>query len=144
MTHGMQAVTLPILPGECRAIPQLKVEVLDARGQAGWLVQTHTVPGLDLDGHASPVVLVPADRPGLNLHTMWWRLFIRRGDCGYELGVVAGMEDPALEPGESNGLRNFSMVQAMRVQRDGELQGIGITIYSFDGARYVGGRTEFS
>lgn len=132
-----------VLPGECRPIPRLKVEVLDEHGRVGWTVQTHTVPGIDLDGRASPVVLVPADSPGLNLYTMWWRLFIQRGDCGYELGIVSGMEDPVPEPGESNGLRDFSMAQALRARPDGGLQGVGITIYRFNGARYVGGRTEF-
>jgi hypothetical protein len=132
-----------VLPGECLPIPRLKVEVLDEHGRVGWTVQTHIVPGLDLDGRASPVVLVPADGPGLNLYTMWWRLFIQRGDCGYELGIVSGMEDPVPEPGESNGLRDFSMAQALQARSDGGLQGVGITIYRFDGTRYAGGRTEF-
>ncbi len=144
MMTAMQSRAILTLPGECRSIPQIEVEVLDEHGQAGWALRTHVVPGLDLDGHASPVVLVPADRPGLNQYSMWWRLFIQRGDCGYELGIVAGMEDPMPEPGESRGLRNFSMAQALRARPGDGLQGVGITIYVFDGVRYVGGRTEFS
>jgi hypothetical protein len=107
------------------------------------VVETHIVPGLDLDGHGSPVVLVPPDRQNLNQFSMWWRLFIQRGGCGHELGIVIGMEDPVLELGESNGLRNFSGAEPVSTNSDAHQQGVGITRYIFDGTRYVGTRTEY-
>ncbi len=144
MTEGAEANTLPPLPGDCIPILHVRTEIRDAHGQVGWVVETHVVPGLDLDGHGSPVVLVPPDRQDLNQYSMWWRLFIQRGDCGHELGIVIGMEDPVLELGESHGLRNFSVVESVPPEVAGDfLQGIGSTTYVFDGQRYVGGRTDY-
>lgn len=134
----------PQLPGKCNPIPQIRSEVRDSSSQILRVVETHVVPGLDLDGHGSPVVLVPPNRQNLNLFNMHWRLFIQRGDCGHELCIVIGMEDPSLEPGESHGLRNFSVVEPVEPDMiDESLLGVGITIYSFDGTRYVGGRIEY-
>ncbi|MDD1744617.1 MAG: hypothetical protein LUQ20_02230 [Candidatus Methanoperedens sp.] len=107
------------------------------------MVETHVVPNLDLDGHGSPVVLVPPNHLNISQSGMWWRLFIQRGDCGYELGIVIGMEDPIPEPGESHGLRNFSVVESVPVDVGASEQGIGATTYVFDGERYKGGRTEY-
>jgi hypothetical protein len=132
----------PPLPGDCLPIPQVKAEIRDAHGQIGWIIETHVIPGLDLDRHGSPVVLVPPDRD-LNQHSVWWRLFIQRGDCGHELGIVIGMEDPVLEQGESHGLRNFSMVESLAMDVNDGLQGVGATTYVFDGEHYVGGRMEY-
>jgi len=115
--------------------------VRDGHGQPRWVLETHVVSGLDLDGCGSPVVLVPPDREDLNEFGVRWRLFIRRGDCGHELGTVAGMSDPVAVRGESHGLRNFSVTEAVAAG-DG-LQGVGATVYTFDGERYVGGRTEY-
>lgn len=136
--------TPPPLPGDCQPIPQTRAEIRDAHGQVLWEVETHVVPGLDLDGWGSPVVLVPPDRRDLSLHSMWWRLFIQRGDCGHELGLIIGVEDPMLEPGESNGLRNFSVIEPAPQDVVADLlQGIGSTTYVFDGQRYVGGRADY-
>jgi hypothetical protein len=139
MTTGVP----PPLPGDCVPIPQVRAEILDARSRLRWVAETHVVADLDLDGHGSPVVLVPAERPGLNQASMWWRLFVRRGDCGHELGIVVGMNDPAPAPGESHGLRNFSVVDSVPMNVGRGLQGIGATTYSFDGERYVGGPVEY-
>ena len=107
------------------------------------MVETHVVAGLDLDGYGSPVVMVPPDHQDLNQYSMWWRLFIQRGDCGHELGIIIGLGDPVIEPGESHGLRNFSMVKSMSPDISDGLQGFGVTKYAFNGERYVGGRTDF-
>jgi hypothetical protein len=134
---------LPPLPGDCVPIPQVSAAILDAHGNVGWLVETHVVPDLDLDGHGSPVVLVPPDRQDLNPNSLWWRLFIQRGDCGHELGIVIGIQEPELEYGESHGLRNFSVVESVSTDVSADLQGIGITTYVFDGEQYVGGQTDY-
>jgi hypothetical protein len=131
----------PALPGDCIPIPQVRIEVRDADGRTRRMVETHTVPGLDLDGHGSPVVLVPPETE-TNIDNLWWRLFIQRGPCGHELGIVVGMEDPVPEPGRSHGLRNFSMVEMVPPGHD-LLQGIGSTVYRFDGRQYVGGQVDF-
>lgn len=134
----------PPLPGECLPIPQVRAGVCGPAGQVLRVVETHVVPNLDLDGCGSPVVLVPPDRQNLNLFNMYWRLFVQRGDCGHELGIVMGMEDPFPEPGESHGLRNFSVALSMEPGgMAGGLQGVGVTVYSFDGTRYVGGRIDY-
>jgi hypothetical protein len=142
MANGLETKIPPPLPGDCRPIPRLKAEIRDAHGQVQWVVETHVVPNLDLDGYGSPVVLVPPNQLNISQSGMWWRLFIQRGNCGYELGIVIGLEDPVPEPGESYGLRNFSVVESVPVDVDGE-QGIGATTYVFDGERYKGGRTEY-
>lgn len=141
MTSAGMSVPPP-LPGDCLPIPQVRTEVRDAFGRIGWVVETHVVTGLDLDGYGSPVVMVPPDFRDLNQSNMWWRLFIQRGDCGHEVGIIIGLGDPVMEPGESHGLRNFSMVKSMSPDGSGGLQGIGVTKYAFNGERYVGGRTE--
>ena len=143
MMTGVDASVPPPLPGDCLPIPQVRAEIRDARGQVQWVVETHIVANLDLDGHGSLVVLVPPDRQDLNQDSMWWRLFIQRGDCGHELGIVIGMEDPMLEPGESHGLRHFSVVESVSMDDSDDLQGIGVSTYVFDGERYVGSRTEY-
>lgn len=143
MTEGAEPKTPPPLPGDCISIPQVRAEIRDAHGQVQWVVETHVVANLDLDGYGSPVVLVPPNHQNINQSSMWWRLFIQRGDCGHELGIVIGMEDPMPEPGESHGLRNFSMVESVSMDVSVSEQGIGVTTYVFDGERYVGGRTEY-
>jgi hypothetical protein len=130
------------LPGNCVPIPEVRAEIHDTHGQVGWVIETHVVPGLDLDSHGSPVVLVPPHRQGMNQFSMWWRLFIQRGDCGHELGIIIGMEDPVLELDESHGMRNFSMVESISTDANDGLRDIGTTIYVFNGERYVGSRTE--
>ncbi len=143
MTKGAEAKTPRPLPGDCRPIPQVRAEIRDDHGELQWVLETHVVAGLDLDGYGSPVVLVPPDRQDLNQYSVWWRLFIQRGDCGHELGILIGMGDPVLEPGESHGLRNFSVVESVAMDVSDGLQGIGATTYVFDGERYVGGRMEY-
>lgn len=139
--EGKRAKTPPPLPGECLPIPRVRAGVRDGRGEVRWLLETHAVEGLDLDGHGSPVVLVPPEGEELNQHGVWWRLFIQRGECGHELGLVVGMQDPLPALGESHGLRNFSVTEPL--DDAGEGQGVGATVYVFDGERYVGGRTEY-
>ncbi len=135
---------LPRLPGECVPIPHVRAEVRNLSGEVMHVVETHVVAGLDLDGYGSPVVLVPPDKRNLNLLTIYWRLFIRRGNCGYELGTVIGLSDPFPEVGDSNGLRNFSVVETVQPGATEEgLQGVGITVYTFNGERYLGGRTDY-
>jgi hypothetical protein len=134
----------PPLPGKCVEIPFVRAEVRDLSGRIFRIVETHVVPGLDLDGYGSPVVLVPPDRKNLNLFNMHWRLFIQRGDCGHELGTVIGLDEPFPEPGESEGLRNFSVAEPVQPGMAGEgFQGVSITVYSFDGRRYLGGRSDY-
>lgn len=133
----------PPLPGDCVPIPQVTAAVHDVYGQVGWTVETHVVPELDLDGYGSPVVLVPPDRQDLNQFSMYWRLFVQRGDCGHELGVVGGMDDPVRVPGTSHGLHNFSAVEPVPTDGSDDLQGVGVTTYVFNGEYYVGGRTEY-
>jgi hypothetical protein len=138
------ARTPPSLPGDCVPIPQARAEIRDERGRVAWVVETHVVEGLDLDGHGSPVVLVPPERDNLNVFGMWWRLFIQRGACGHELGVIVGMGEPELEVGESHGLRNFSVITTTSFGTDeAAMQGIGSTTYEFNGQRYVGGQTDY-
>lgn len=143
MMTNAEASVPPPLPGDCLPIPQVRTEIRDAHGQVQGVVATHVVLGLDLDGYGSPVILVPPNRQNLNQNSMWWRLFIQRGDCGYELGIVIGMQDPMLDLGESHGLCNFSMVESAPGDVSEDLQGIGVTTYVFDGKRYVGSRTDY-
>ena len=138
----VEQTTPPQLPGDCVPIPQVTGAVRDAQGEVYRLLETHVVADLDLDGFKSPVILVPPDRQDLNENAVWWRLFIQRGDCGHELGLVTGLEDPVLAQGTSHGLCNFSVMDTVRMDiSDG--QGIGMKTYSFDGIRYVGGRTDY-
>lgn len=130
------------LPGDCRPIPQITAAIRDDHGAVRWIAATHVVAGVDLDGFGSPVVLVPPDRRDVNQYSMWWRLFIQRGDCGHELGFVIGMGEPVREPEKSHGLYNFSTMGSVANIAAG-MQGIGATTYMFDGQRYVGGRTEY-
>lgn len=131
------------LPGPCVPIPHVRTAVRNADGHPRWLVETHVVPDLDLDGAGSPVVLVPPEREAVNLDAMYWRLFLQRGDCGHELGTIPGIADPEPEAGISNGLRDFSVAESNPTgQDDDALAGVGVTIYRFDGRRYVGGETE--
>ncbi len=140
-TPDRQAGGPPPLPGDCRSIPQVKTEVRDDHGNVRWIFETHVVGGLDLDGHGSPVVLVPPHRD-VHQNSMWWRLFIQRGDCGHELGIVIGMGEPVRDPEKSHGLYNFTVVESV-ASVSAVIQGIGATTYVFDGERYTGGRTEY-
>ena len=133
----------PPLPGDCVSIPQLRARVRDLHGDPRWEVATHVVDGLDLDGCGSPVILVPQEAPDLTEASIRWRLFVQRGDCGHELGIISGMDDPALHHGLSHGLRDLHVVSAAApaVADDG-LQGVASTVYRFDGRRYVPGPTR--
>jgi hypothetical protein len=125
------------LPGPCVAVPHVRGEVWSRDGAVRWEVETHLTPGLDLDGHGSPVFLVPSTGPNLHPDTMRWTLYLVRGGCGYELGVIDGLDDPTLEPGVSHGLRNISTLRPAwpqpNVRRRGNLI---LTRYTFDGQRY--------
>lgn len=130
------------LPGSCVPIPFVETAVRDVHGHAAWTAQTHIVPGLDLDGYASPVVLVPPERAEVNATALYWRLFIQRGDCGHEVGTIIGTDDPVVLPGSTHGLRDFSVAESLEGGAEDGTLGVGITVYTFDGERYVGGRTD--
>lgn len=132
-----QTLMLPPLPGPCVAVPQVKSEVVSRDGQVRWEVETHAVANLDLDGHGSPVVLVPSAGLGLHPDNMHWTIYVMRGECGHELGVIDGMEDPTPEPGESQGLRNISTLRPAWPESVGGRRGnLVLTRYAFDGQRY--------
>lgn len=131
----------PALPGPCVPVPQLKNEVRSTDGAMLWEVETHLVAGLDLDGHGSPVVLVPpADETELTPERMYWTLYLMRGDCGHELGIVEGLEDPTMESGESHGLRNISTLRASSEPSERPLGNLVRTLYTFDGNQYRAGK----
>ncbi|HEX5503429.1 MAG TPA: hypothetical protein VFW96_12460 [Thermomicrobiales bacterium] len=127
----------PPLPGPCVPVPRVRNEVHSRDGAARWVVETHTVPDLDLDGHGSPVVLVPAADPDLYPDTLRWTLYIMRGECGHAVGTIDGLDDPALEAGESHGLRNLS---TLRPSGPGPRGALVLTPYTFDGRRYRAGK----
>lgn len=132
----------PALPGPCVAVPQVKNEVRSRDGAVRWEVETHCVAGLDLDGHGSPVVLVPPAEAELTPDLMYWTLYLMRGECGHELGIVEGLEDPTLEFGESHGLRNISTLRPSSTPDDRPLGNLVQTRYTFDGNQYQAGRNR--
>ena len=68
-----------------------------------------------------------------------------RGECGHELGLVGGMEDPLPLSGYCFGLKSFCVVETATPEISEDLmQGLGTTIYQFNGTSYVAGRTEYS
>ena len=129
----------PTLPGRCIPVPQIRTEVRDRHGKVDWVVETHLVEGIDLDGHGSAVWLVPPGRRDMNVGTMWWRLFIKRGDCGHEMGIVVGMNDPIALQVMSCGLFSFRMVESVVSEVGSEMGSVASTTYSYNGIRYVGG-----
>jgi hypothetical protein len=134
----------PPLPGECIPIPKVVQRVRDLQSRSEWTAETHSVPGLDLDGCASPVVVVPAVQANPTLETFCWRLFILRGECGHELGLIGGVEDPLPLSEKYFGLRSFYVIETATPEISEDLlQGLGTTIYRFDGSGYVAGRTEY-
>jgi hypothetical protein len=133
----------PALPGACVAVPQVKNEVRSRDGAMHWEVETHFVAGLDLDGHGSPVVLVPPADDELTPDGMYWTLYLMRGECGHELGIVEGLEDPTLEAGESHGLRNISTLRpSSSAPSDRPLGNLVQTLYTFDGNQYQAGKNR--
>lgn len=108
-----------------------------------WEVETHSVAGLDLDGHGSPVVLVPPGETELTPDRMYWTLYLMRGDCGHELGIVEGLEDPTPEDGESHGLRDISTLRPSSSASSGRpLGNLVQTRYTFDGNQYRAGKNR--
>jgi len=140
----MSESALPPLPGECLEIPDLVQRVRDTGSRSEWTARTHRVAELDLDGHASPVVLVPLQQIDTSLENFCWRLFIQRGDCGYELGLVGGLEDPVRMDEECFGLRSFCVAEtAPEDLSDDLMQGLEMVVYRFDGNRYVAGPADY-
>ena len=68
-----------------------------------------------------------------------------RGECGHELGLVGGIEDPLPLNERFFGLNSFYVVETATPEISEDLmQGLGTTIYRFNGTSYVAGRTEYS
>lgn len=143
MTEDGPSALLPPLSGDCVPIPQVRAKVRDRHGFVRWEVESHVVPDLDIDGCGSPVVLVPPEATDLTENSMYWRLFVRRGNCGHELGVISGLDDPTRRLRSSHGLRDIEVASpAPAAVADNGLQGVAITVYQFDGRRYVPGPTR--
>lgn len=136
-------MTLPRLPGPCVAVPLVKNQVSNRDGTINWEVETHHATALDLDGHGSPVMLVPPTEDGLETDDMYWTLYIMRGDCGHDVGIVAGLEDPTPEEGFSHGLRNISTLRPSGSPDEERPRGnLVLTRYEFDGQRYRAGKPK--
>lgn len=135
-------MTLPRLPGPCVDVPVVQNRVTSHDGTKTWMVETHVATGLDLDGHGSPVMLVPPTKSGLHPDDMYWRLYVMRGECGHELGEVGGLDDPSPEEGSSHDLRNISTLRSISPHlRSGQQRGnLILTRYTFDGQRYRAGK----
>ena len=131
--------TPPPLPGRCVEIPHVKTMVRNQDG-GEFEVETHVVPDLDVDGYGSPVVMVPDDNPELSADDMEWTMYLKRGDCGYDVGTIAGLEDPAQLESESNGLRDLSTVRPASVPSGRGRGNVVSTQYKFDGKRYRPGK----
>jgi len=131
--------TPPPLPGRCVEIPHVKTVV---RSQAGgeFEVETHVVPDLDVDGYGSPVVMVPDENPDIFADSMEWTMYLKRGDCGYNIGTITGLEDPAQLESESNGFRDLSTVRPAAVPSGHGRGNVISTRYEFDGKRYRAGK----
>lgn len=131
------------LPGDCVAIPQVQNVVYSRNSDVSWSIITHAVPNLDIDGQGSPVVLVPSREANLYPDTMTWTLYLKRGDCGHELGLIFGLGDPVALPTVINGLRDLSTIQpnfmSLQTRQRGNLMNIR---YRFDGTRYKAGKAE--
>ena len=131
--------TPPPLPGRCVEIPDVKTTV---RGKDGgeFAVQMHVVPDLNVDGYGSPVVLVPDVNPDQFADNMTWTMYLKRGDCGYDIGTITGLEDPAELESESNGFRDLSTVRPAARPSGRGRGNVVSTQYKFDGKRYRAGK----
>ena len=131
--------TPPPLPGRCVEIPHVKTVVRSEDG-GEFEVETHVVPDLDVDGYGSPVVMAPDDNPEILADNMEWTMYLKRGDCGYNIGTITGLEDPAQLESESNGFRDLSTVRPAAVP-SGRGRGNVVSMqYKFDGKRYRAGK----
>lgn len=131
--------TPPPLPGRCVEIPHVKTVVRSEDG-GEFEVETHVVPDLDVDGYGSPVVMAPDDNPEILADNMEWTMYLKRGDCGYNIGTITGLEDPAQLESESNGFRDLSTVRPAAVP-SGRGRGNVVSMqYKFDGERYRAGK----
>lgn len=131
--------TPPPLPGRCVEIPHVKTVVRSEDG-GEFEVETHVVPDLDVDGYGSPVVMAPDDNPDILADNMEWTMYLKRGDCGYNIGTITGLEDPAQLESESNGFRDLSTVRPAAVP-SGRGRGNVVSMqYKFDGKRYRAGK----
>ena len=131
--------TPPPLPGRCVEIPHVKTVVRSEDGRE-FEVETHVVPDLDVDGYGSPVVMVPDDNPDILADNMEWTMYLKRGDCGYNIGTITGLEDPAQLESESNGFRDLSTVRPAAVPSGRGRGNVVSTQYKFDGKRYRAGK----
>lgn len=128
----------PALPGPCGPVPYRRVEVRSSRGGGGWVVETHAIPRLDVDGHGASLILVPKEQAGATELSLIWQLYVWRGGCGHEVGILGGMAEPFGLDTWSAGLRDLEVVEP---STDPDMQATA-TVYRFDGRQYKGGRAE--
>jgi hypothetical protein len=135
-------MTPPRLPGPCVAVPLVRNTVISHDGAKSWVVETHAASGLDLDGHGSPVVLVPPTEPALHPDEMYWTVYVMRGECGHEVGEVGGLDDPTPAEGTSHDLRDLDTLRPLPPHsQSGEQRGnLLLTRHTFDGERYRAGK----
>ena len=134
--------TPPPLPGRCVEIPHVKTVIRSRDGSREFEVETHAVPDLDVDGYGSPVIMVPDNEPDLVEENMSWTMYLKRGDCGYKIGTISGLEDPAELESESNGFRDLEAVTPAAVPSGRGRGNVVSTKYKFDGKRYRAGKGE--
>lgn len=120
----------------------MKGVVTSRNGSAEYDVETHTVAGLDLDGYGSPVMMVPQTALNLHSESMLWTLYLVRGDCGYDIGTVAGLEDPVATESVTNGFRDFQTVRPGPAPGRRGRGSLMSTRYIFDGKRYRAGKGD--
>lgn len=132
----------PPLSGRCVEVPYVKGVVASRDGTAEYDVETHTIADFDLDGYGSPVMMVPQIAPNLHSESMLWTLYLVRGDCGYNIGTITGLDDPVVAESLTNGLRDFQTVRPAPAP-SGRMRGNLIsTRYKFDGKRYRAGKGD--
>ena len=132
--------TPPPLPGRCVEIPQVKAVVATRDRSREFEVETHVVTGLDVDGYGSPVVMVPADNPDRFADNLVWTMYLQRGDCGYDIGTITGLDDPTPLESSTKGFRDLSMVRPAGIPSGRGRGNVISTQYKFDGKHYRAGK----
>ena len=132
----------PPLPGRCVEIPHVEAVLRSRAGNREFEVETHVVRGLDVDGYGSPVVLVPVGTADVFAENMVWTMYLQRGDCGYDVGTITGLDDPVALESETKGFRDLSTVRPAGVPSGRSRGNVVSTRYKFDGKRYRAGKGE--
>jgi hypothetical protein len=114
--------------------------------QTNSTVSVSTDHSLDIDGDGQPDALVPVPAQGDCNFDLHWAVYIARGQCGHEVGVVVGGLDPKRGP-ISSGLPELTTVVEVGAQDDPLRPARHRTtnrVYQFDGAAYreAHGHTE--